>query len=175
MSGVRSGRVRCAESVPSRPHLPAAPMSGDCPRISRSGPVGTLLLQRPCPGRAPRFASGTAAIPEGMDRIAVRRWAAQLNPLQAFVRPLVAGLVLGAAGVLFESPPLAAVGGALLIVLSVRVAYDHRGAGRYMLPVFDAFLGAPKPWFRQQMTGFALFFLAVWLIVGSLRHELRTG
>jgi hypothetical protein len=110
-----------------------------------------------------------------MEPTTVRRWARQLNPLRSFVRPLVGGVVLGAAGVLLESPPLAAAGGALLIPLSVRVAYDHRGAGRYMLPVFDAFLGSPKPWFRRQMTGFAIFFLAVWLIVGSLRHDMRTG
>lgn len=95
----------------------------------------------------------------------------QLNPLRTFVGPLVLGLVLGALGMALEIPPLAAAGAALLVVLSVRVAYDHRGAGRYVLPVFDAFLRGPQPWFRRQMTGFALFFLAVWLVVGSLRHH----
>jgi hypothetical protein len=108
--------------------------------------------------------------PGTVDRTTFHRWAQQLNPLQTFVSPLLAGCLLGAVGVLLEWPPAAGAGAALLIVLSVRVAYDHRGAGRYVLPFFDAFLGRPQPWFRRQMTGFAIFFLAVWLLVGSLRH-----
>jgi succinate dehydrogenase hydrophobic anchor subunit len=61
------------------------------------------------------------------------------------------------------------VGSLLLVVLSLRVAYNHRGAARYTLPQRNP----SKPvWWRQQMTGAALFFLAVWFVVGSLRNHL---
>lgn len=97
----------------------------------------------------------------------------QLNPLRNFVEPLVAGLAVALLGFALAWWPAAVAGGLLLIVLSGRVAYDHRGAGRYSLPIrapaWRTIAAAPT-WWRRQLTGALLFYVAVWLIVGSLRH-----
>ena len=97
---------------------------------------------------------------------------ARLNPFRHFAEPFVTGLLVAGVGCVLASPLLGAVGGLLLIVLSARVAYDHRDAGRYALtllaPVWRV-LYAPAAW-RRQLTGATLFYLAVLLIVGSLRH-----
>jgi hypothetical protein len=83
------------------------------------------------------------------------------------------GITLGAIGFALASPVIASVGGALLILLSVRLAYGHRGAGaRHLLPMYDFRFQLMPLWWRRQMTGGFLFFLAVWLIVGSFRHVL---
>jgi hypothetical protein len=88
----------------------------------------------------------------------------KLNPLRAFREPLVAGLALGALGFLLAAPLLSALGGAVLVVLGARIAYDHRGAGRFAIPLVGA------AWLRRQVTGAGLVYVAIWLIVGSLRH-----
>jgi hypothetical protein len=97
---------------------------------------------------------------------------ARLNPLRYFAEPLAAGFLLAGVGFVLASPLLGSVGGLLLIVLSARVAYDHRNAGRHALtllaPVWRV-VYAPAAW-RRQLTGATLFYLAVLLIVGSLRH-----
>src|SRR3954447_12209752 len=96
------------------------------------------------------------------------RSAQRLNPLRSFREPLTVGLVLDLVGFVAAWPPAAAAGGALLIVLSARVAYDHRGAGRYSLPISGPMwrsFTAPA-WWRRQVTGAILFYVAVWLIVG---------
>src|SRR4051812_42301642 len=96
----------------------------------------------------------------------------RVTPLQSFVEPLAIGFLLAGAGFVLAWPVLGAAGGLLLIVLSARVAYDHRGAGRHALALLAPFwriFYAPAPW-RRQLTGATLFYLAVLLIVGSLRH-----
>jgi hypothetical protein len=98
---------------------------------------------------------------------------ASLNPWRSFLRPLAAGIVLGIIGAALAMPLLAALGGAVLVVLSVRVAYDHRGVGsRYAPPMGSAGSGLMPLWWRCQMTGGALFFLAVALVLASLRRLL---
>ena len=89
-----------------------------------------------------------------------------LNPLRNFHEPLLAGLLFALAGVALASPVLGGLGGALLAVLGARVAYDHRGAGRHVLPETFA---APQ-WLRRQLTGALLFSIALAFVAGSLRH-----
>jgi hypothetical protein len=88
------------------------------------------------------------------------------------MEPLAVGIALGVVGFVFAWPLVASVGALPLIILSVRIAYNHRGAGRYALPMVDLLRRQRAVWWRRQMTGAALFFLAVWLVVGSLRHYL---
>ena len=90
--------------------------------------------------------------------------ARKLNPLRAFKRPLVVGLALGAVGFALAVPLFSVIGAAVLVVLGTRVAYDHRGAGRFAIPLLGAV------WLRRQVTGAGLVYVAVWLVVGSLRH-----
>jgi hypothetical protein len=92
-----------------------------------------------------------------------------VNPFRSVAAPLGVGSLLGVIGFVLALPWLAVVGSLLLVALSLRVAYNHRGAARYTLPQRNP----SKPvWWRQQMTGAALFFLAVWFVVGSLRNHL---
>jgi hypothetical protein len=109
-------------------------------------------------------------------RAAARRVWRRVDPTRRLVEPLLLATAVGAVGAAMANALAAGLAASVIALLSVRVAYDHRGVGTRYVPQFGPWPfgegGRAPQWYSNQLAGAALFFLAVAILLVALRDAL---